>query len=362
MDSEGRKSEITLKIDKATAFSLILLVVGMIIGFFLSFSFRITGLAVLSPEDAGKRAINYINENLVAPGETATLVDVEEMGDLYKVITKYKGREIPVYITRDGRYLLLNAFDTSQKLNPTLTCEDVPKKDKPLLRVFVVSKCPFGLQMQRILVEIVKNIPTLADNIEVLYIGSVRDNKIISMHGDEEAQENLRQICIREEQSGKYWEYIACYIKEGNTTDCLVKANIDINKLHACMNNTSRGLKYAKDDFDLYDEYKLKFAQKVGTEKDRISIASPAVIINDDASLTYDKAHGTWDVSTEFAFAHGEGTKADPRSAENLKELLCCGFVKKPNECSIKLADTRAATWFSETYSKSSESSTSGRC
>jgi hypothetical protein len=33
----------------------------------------------------------------------------------------------------------------------------------------------------------------------------VKNGKIASMHGDEEAKENLRQICIREEQKDKYW-------------------------------------------------------------------------------------------------------------------------------------------------------------
>jgi len=39
------------------------------------------------------------------------------------------------------------------------------------------------------------------------------NNTIKSMHGAAEAQENLRQICIREEQSGKYWDYVRCYIE-----------------------------------------------------------------------------------------------------------------------------------------------------
>jgi hypothetical protein len=36
------------------------------------------------------------------------------------------------------------------------------------------------------------------------YIGTVSGTTITAMHGEAEAKENLRQICIREEQSTKY--------------------------------------------------------------------------------------------------------------------------------------------------------------
>jgi len=43
------------------------------------------------------------------------------------------------------------------------------------------------------------------------------------MPEDVEAKENLKQICIREEQSDKYWNYAGCYIN-GGQNHCLVKA------------------------------------------------------------------------------------------------------------------------------------------
>jgi hypothetical protein len=35
------------------------------------------------------------------------------------------------------------------------------------------------------------------------------------------------------------------------------------------------------------------------------------------------------------------------RSAEALKELLCCGFKSQPLFCSLKFEESRAATMFS---------------
>ena len=107
------------------------------------------------------------------------------------------------------------------KLTPEQACANMTKSDKPLLEAFVVSQCPFGLQMQRIMAEIVSKSPQAEDYLKVRYIGSISNNTITSMHGDKEAQENLRQICIREEQPDKYWGYVNDYMKEGESTECL---------------------------------------------------------------------------------------------------------------------------------------------
>jgi len=47
------------------------------------------------------------------------------------------------------------------------------------------------------------------------------------------------------------------------------------------------------------------------------------------------------------------------RTAEAVKNLLCCGFSEKPELCSKKLSETQAATGFSENYSSGDSSSDS---
>ena len=370
---EEEKKEVTIKLPKLNLWMLISTALVICLVGVLWFNplcpsnaSSATGLAVLSEDDAGNKAIDYLNNNIVQQGTKASLVSVQEKNGIYEVMTSYRGNDIPIYITKDGSLLFLNRplntseeikRETQEESQQTLTCGDVPKRDKPLLQTFVVSKCPFGLQMQRILSEIVKNIPSLANNIEVRYIGSIQNGKITSMHGEKEAEENLRQICIREEQHNKYWSYIACHIKNGDVYNCLIKAGIDIDRLNACMNDTSRGLKYARDDFNLYDIYKSRFGQKIGVGENRISMGSPAVIINEDATLRQRESY--WSINTEFDFATGEGKGNNPRSAENIKELLCCGFTEAPIICSTNLSSVGAATMFSETYSGSSGS---GKC
>ncbi len=299
---------------------------------------------VLSVQQAAEKVISYVNQDIAFRGatNTATLTGATDTDSvIYQMsfkISEYE-EEYNVWVSKDGKYFFpvaldLTATSTAESNNepPKTSCEDLKKADKPILGAFVVSKCPYGLQMQRILYEIVKNIPSLAENIRVEYIGAVENNKITSMHGDLEAQENLRQICIREEQTDKYWSYIGCHIKKGDVDSCLAVANVDKSKLNTCMTDTTKGLEYAKTDFALQDQYNIS--------------GSPTLIINGENLNTPNEP-------IEFVFGG--------RTAEAVKTLLCCGFGQKPENCSQKLSEDSAATGFSELYG-SSGGSTGGGC
>jgi len=111
---------------------------------------------VLSPQAAAQKAIDFINKNLLQQGMTATLIGVVEENGLYKLNFKIGDKEYPSYVTKDGKILfpseginLEEKPETSTEQPKKMTCEDVKKADKPSLEAFVVSECPYGLQMQR---------------------------------------------------------------------------------------------------------------------------------------------------------------------------------------------------------------------
>ncbi len=203
------------------------------------------------------------------------------------------------------------------KLTPEQVCTNMTKYDKSLLEVFVVSRCPFGLQMQRIMANLISQTQEAERYLKVRYLGSVANGTIASMHGPKEAQENQRQICIREEQSSKYWDYVRCYMKEGKSRECLKASYIDADKLDSCTNDSSRGLAYAQKDFDL--------AGKLGIT------GSPTLVMGDKRVSDADFATNT----------------TSRRSPETLKELLCCGFKSEPSFCSQEFNKSRMATMFS---------------
>ncbi|MBU2540090.1 hypothetical protein KJ786_02940 [Patescibacteria group bacterium] len=294
-----------------------------------------------SSQEIAQKTITYINEKILKGQSTAVLIDAIKEDGFIKVRFKIGTNETIGYTTIDGKLFFPQAYNLDEKAvtgntggttaetannNAQKTsCEEIKKDKKALLEAFVVSKCPFGLQMQRVLAEVVKNIPSLVENIKVEYLGSISGEKITSMHGDAEAQENLRQICIREEEGSKYWNYISCHIKKGDMESCLVSAKINTSGLNACMTDSSRGLKYAQVDFDLQKKYGAN--------------GSPTMFLNGERG-------------SEFWFGG--------RTAEAVKTLLCCGFSENLEICSQKLSEKSAASSFSEQYESSQQVTPSG--
>lgn len=291
---------------------------------------------VVPLQKAAESALNFINKNILAGQQTsATLISYAEEKGLYKLRLSIQGQEFDSYITKDGKIFFPEAVNLEEKTDNIASsqnepsqksCQDLAKQAKASMDAFIVSRCPYGLQMQRILAEVVKNIPSLKENVKVRYIGSIENGKIISMHGDAEAQENLRQICIREETS-KYWDYISCYIQKGESQGCISKASIDSAKINSCINDANRGLKYAQQDFVLQNQYAVS--------------GSPSLAMNGEQV-------------SEFWFGG--------RNAQALKTLLCCGFSQQPSLCSKNLTTDQAATSFSVDYSSGESSSGTGGC
>lgn len=82
---------------------LILVILGLLFGK------QITGMfVILTPQDIAEKAVNYINENLVAPNTTAKLVSVSEFSNLYNVTISYEGNNLSIYVTKDGSYIFLS--------------------------------------------------------------------------------------------------------------------------------------------------------------------------------------------------------------------------------------------------------------
>lgn len=287
----------------------------------------------ISKDKAVEQALAHINEKMLA-GTNVTAVIVGQAEEdkalyrFYRFKVKIGEKEIPsyVYVTQNGKLL----FPESQEIvakdtqaSKPVSCETVTKADKPLIEAFIVSQCPYGLQMQRILAEIVKSNGAFSDNINISYIGAVTGGKITAMHGDKEAQENLKQICIREEQKDKFYSYLACYMKKGETDKCLTEASVNKALLNTCTTDPNKGLKYAAADFAKADSYGVQ--------------GSPTLFLNGQKA-------------DEFTFGG--------RTAQAVKEMVCCAFNQKPDFCDTELTKDDAAVGYSEQYSSGSGAST----
>ncbi len=317
---------------------VIVAIIAVIITGVLIFSksykgFSLPNIFGVSANELGKKAVDYINDNQLSQ-TPASLVSASEVSGLIKVKIKIGEQEFDSYVSKDGKLLFPQAFEMTPVKTENIDENEDPvslqKTDSPMLEAFVVAACPYGLQMQRAAADAVANISSLASNVIIRYIGSISNGKVVAMHdqtpGGEEAQENLRQICIREEQSDKYWNYISCYMKKsagtlpngmplGDTTGCLTSTGVNTIKLNTCMTDSNKGLTYAKVDFDLSDKYNVS--------------GSPTLILN--GTTISESGYGG-------------------RSSDGVKSMVCAGFNSEASFCSTELNKTGAAVSFSPTY------------
>ena len=320
---------------------LAILITGGLI-FFNSYGPSSGILSFIGPSGdvVAQRAIDYINANeLAGQGQVVSLDSVSQESGLVKIGIKIGGNTIYSYATRDGKLLFpqgltLDSSATKQTAANQVTPATVAKVDNTLLETYVVSGCPFGIQVQRALSNAIKSIPALAEYVKVRYIGGVLGNTITAMHGDEEAQENLRQICLRDEQPAKYWGYVDCYIKKaagkaangmpyGDSKSCQTETGVDSAKLNACVSDPARGLAFAQEDFALSAQYN--------------ATGSPTLVLNGQTI-------------SEDAFGG--------RSADAMRNIVCSSSKTEPEFCSTKLDTAPATTSFSLTATTSASSAT----
>jgi len=319
------------KLNKNTIITAVAIIGVIIVGVLIAkpdFSNLIS--SGVSAKEVAQKSVDYINNNGLSQTPATLSGEVSEESGLIKFKVKMGTNEFDSYATRDGKLLFPQVFNMGDKKTETAgsgeqkqkAAASVEKSDNPVLEAYIVARCPYGLQIQRAMSEAVKSVPDLAKYMKVMYIGSVTSDgkNITAMHGEAEAKENLRQICIREEQSNKYWEYSACQMKSsGQEVACEKSTGVDSSKLSSCMSDSSRGVAYAKKDFDLNTKYNVT--------------GSPTMVLG-NAVISEDGFGG--------------------RSADGIKSMICAGFNNQPSFCTTKLSTSPAATSFSESATSGS--------
>jgi hypothetical protein len=239
--------------------------------------FNITGNAV-SGKSAGDSILSFAN----AQGASATLINVTSDGNFYKVILSIQGSEVPVYVTKDGKYFtsslipLTTTKASTSNSNTNTQTQEIPKSTKPSVELFVMSYCPYGTQAEKGILPVAKLLGDKIDfNIRFVYY---------SMHPSQgEVEENLRQYCIQKEQKSKFDNYLTCFLDKGDSAACLTSAGIDKNKLNLCTAAADKEFQVSANKNDktkwLSGNYPLFNVDKALNEQYSIA-GSPTLVIN----------------------------------------------------------------------------------
>jgi len=301
------------------------------------------GLNFVSGNAVAENAVLFINENLLQGQSIATLDSVESENGVYKALINVAGQSTPVYITKDGNLMFLQAIpltgelslDNNQQNNQNdnqepLPPADVPKSDKPVVEAFIMSHCPFGTQIEKGLLPVAK---LLGDNIDF-------DIKFVYyvMHGDTEVYEQLNQYCIQEEQNDKYLDYLECFLTDGDGERCLAEVGIDMTALEACTAAADEEFSITANFEDqaswLSGRYPLFNTHKEDNEKYGVG-GSPTLVIN------------------------GEKVSA-ARDSASLLDAVCGAFNEAPEECNTEFESETPSTGFGWDTTSSNNLATCG--
>jgi len=186
-----------------------------------------------------------------------------------------------------------NATDTQAPVMP-----DVVKSDKPEVSLFIMSYCPYWLQAQKWLLDVMKRMWGIAD-IKIKFVHYL-------MHWAKEGQENVRQYCIQSEQPEKYNAYQECFLKAWEIDSCLASAKVDLSDLDDCYADTYKKFDIEKNiaEWGQYPPF------GIDAEESKAAWVqwSPTLVIN-------------WKIVNVG------------RSANDYKEAICAAFNTKPAVC-----------------------------
>jgi len=245
-----------------------------------------------------------------------------DLGALYRIIFIFNDQEVPISITKDGKYLLqeieLDLEKQKQELeelkeqqaNVAPEIQEIPKSDKPKVELFVMTHCPYGTQAEKGIISVFE---LLGNKIE----GDIRFVHYF-MHEPEETETPI-QICIREEQTEKYLNYLSCFLEDGDSNRCLTEIKIDTNKLNSCIGGK------AEDYYNLDSELSQSYG--VG--------GSPTLVIN------------------------GQIITSGRSSAEYLA-TICSAFNIPPEECNEELNSVSPSPGFGYSGSGSNNQASCG--
>jgi hypothetical protein len=274
--------------------------------------------SVVPPATCGEKVMKYVNDNLVQPGTSATLISINESRGLYALESRYQSQAITIYATKDCRLLFTNTIDMNATLAKSPQAQPPKKTARPVADLFVMAFCPYGTQAETVMRPVVDLLGPTAD-IRVRYITTTNGTTagdVISLHGPAEAREDLRQLCILKATPARYWDYLKlfndqCYPVWQNTSaldscrkNITAALGIDLTKTESCATG-STGLSLLNADENDATTYGVT--------------GSPTLIIN----------------GVEYAGS---------RTPEGYKEAICNSFDTPPAACNTTLSSSPASS------------------
>lgn len=255
----------------AAAVLAVLLIISVITAGFTKWGF----VGTASQDQVTKDTLDFVNKALLQGASAAELTSVSESAGLYNLKLMVNGKEIDSYVTKDGKLFFPQAINVEEvsalagSAEPEAPAQPAVKSDKPKVDLYVMSFCPFGNKAEETMYPVYK---LLKDKVEwnVHYIVSVSGTSVNSLHGQPEADQNMREVCVKENYGmDAFWKFMSyvnnnCGSNGACWKDAAKDAGADATVIETCV--AKKGLEYMKAEADA--------SNKAGAQ------GSPTLLIN----------------------------------------------------------------------------------
>ncbi|MFA5061034.1 MAG: thioredoxin domain-containing protein [Candidatus Pacearchaeota archaeon] len=209
-----------------STFVLAILLLGVVI---YGSSFR--GGSVVNANVAKEITQNFLSDYFKERGVLGDIevINVTSVSGMYQIVFSLNGEPAgALTLSGDGKYVgQMSIIETEESVSEQpSTSTEIPKSDKPVIELFVMTHCPYGTQAEKGFIPFIEA------------MGNKIDAKVRFVHyfmHEPEKTETPRQVCIREEQSEKFIPYLKKFLEEGNYTTALESAGVDEEAMNECI-------------------------------------------------------------------------------------------------------------------------------
>lgn len=308
--------EKSLKINKRNVWLYVSMVLGVCLVISLTWGRLNFGMSSITGS-----TVNYLNEN-VLQGTQAVAQGQEEVSGVYLVKLNINDKDYNTYVTKDGKLFFPEAIDMSRTVetdSQQQVKENIPKSDKPVVELFVMSFCPFGVKAENNILPIVELLKDKID-FKIKYIVTVSGDSIDtvdSLHGINEAKEDARQLTVLKYYPDKFYDYL----KDINNNCYPVSSDADA--LDACWKAAAEKLKIdvKKIETAAYGSEGIELLKLSEADAKKYNAgSSPTLIIN------------------------GAKSSSIYSGTSTTQTAICNAFNSAPSECSQVVAASSTST------------------
>ena len=196
--------------------------------------------------------------------------------------------------------------------------------DKPRLDYFVMAFCPYGDPADEVASELYN---LFGDKVEIVphYIISVSGGKIQSLHGEQEGNQGVRELCALEELGYEDFFKFTLEINKDHKNRTCGPSNAD-----TCWESAAQRVGV---DIEAISDCESSGKLDIAGEQD--AIIKKLLTLDRSGQLTMPRASPTFLINGE--------TYSGGRDPESIKNALCQLFESAPKECSSIISASSAA-------------------